>query len=852
MEYWEFLIQKEGDRAWLPVEPPDVEILEGRYRVVARSSRTNTAVEICITHQSTTEIPPKRRTQKRFGQTNKDGLIVVTPFTRLEPGIWELRCTGDLMSDMMGEGWLHIVKLQVLPQTFGADEWEPEWDEAETAISDRPALRETAATVEASSPSATPQAPVPLQPPVISAPTRADRAIAAVEGNHQPVAEKIEPNLASASNHAVVAQDTGSDPDNAITSAEPPEAAIASEPSPVSPLGTATPSTATPSTVSSLLQQAEQMLTQVVDSVFQEFEAVEAAPSPGISATGYGSIANAAETAHQFQLVLSQETFVAHRSQPLTISGQVEAAVEGITAIDTPIELRIRLFDPQNTQALADVRQSLPSKALPIPFTCTLTVPQHRDTHLALGELILYDLASEAAELPVLATQSFTVTTDLEALLEAIADDFDDTSAEPPPIETPETESESDRPVATSLNLDFLQFLSQPQPEPQFQPAATHPLPPQIRQPDVARSTKSPELPSIGNFSTRINLPQFAASPLDTETAPAPANQDVQPPDEEARAPGDNAEATDAARSRLSDPSEAFELQPRGEAAHDPQPSRLLERPPSPEEIAFQSLKLQEKFLARLNALATDAESSRWLEDDDSDAIAPKSSEFSSTDDLDAENLDAEELDANDIELDADDIFNPADLDASDVDLEESASSSTVDAEWVADDNADFTAQSLLDAEEELVAQEIVVDDEPAIAPQTAPSPIQTEDIDEAVTIPTPILKIEPDELVAGNTATITLILPESPSQLYVKLWLHDRQMRSLLAGPHWIMDFIPDGAGNATARAQLTVPYGCLEIQVEAIAVSLTTHLESRKVTVDRLVLPPDLLELPLDELDI
>jgi len=34
MQSWEFLLQKEGDRVWLPLESPDVEILEGRYRVI--------------------------------------------------------------------------------------------------------------------------------------------------------------------------------------------------------------------------------------------------------------------------------------------------------------------------------------------------------------------------------------------------------------------------------------------------------------------------------------------------------------------------------------------------------------------------------------------------------------------------------------------------------------------------------------------------------------------------------------------------------------------------------------------------------------------------------------------------
>ena len=46
MKKLEFLLQKEGDRAWLPLETPDVEILEGRYRVVASNRTTSKEVVV--------------------------------------------------------------------------------------------------------------------------------------------------------------------------------------------------------------------------------------------------------------------------------------------------------------------------------------------------------------------------------------------------------------------------------------------------------------------------------------------------------------------------------------------------------------------------------------------------------------------------------------------------------------------------------------------------------------------------------------------------------------------------------------------------------------------------------------
>ena len=60
MKYWEFLIQKEGDETWLPLETQQVEILEGRYRVVAHTDRVNTPMEIRVS-QLMTETLKRRR-----------------------------------------------------------------------------------------------------------------------------------------------------------------------------------------------------------------------------------------------------------------------------------------------------------------------------------------------------------------------------------------------------------------------------------------------------------------------------------------------------------------------------------------------------------------------------------------------------------------------------------------------------------------------------------------------------------------------------------------------------------------------------------------------------------------------
>ncbi|BAY73638.1 hypothetical protein NIES25_00460 [Nostoc linckia NIES-25] len=120
MEHWQFLIQKQGDRSWHILESPNSQILEGQYRVLARSNLLNTDVEVRVTHFSTHEVTPKRRIFKRSRRTNSEGLMAVIPFTDFEPGVWELRCSGDLMSDMLGKSWQYSVQVQVLCQEIEA------------------------------------------------------------------------------------------------------------------------------------------------------------------------------------------------------------------------------------------------------------------------------------------------------------------------------------------------------------------------------------------------------------------------------------------------------------------------------------------------------------------------------------------------------------------------------------------------------------------------------------------------------------------------------------------------------------------------------------------------------------
>ena len=115
MENWQFLIQKQGDHNWRILESPNLTILADNYRVLARSYLNNMDVDVRVTYISTQEVPPKRRILKRSRRTNSEGLMAVIPFTHFKPGIWELRCSGDIMSEMLGKSWQHTLLIEVSP-----------------------------------------------------------------------------------------------------------------------------------------------------------------------------------------------------------------------------------------------------------------------------------------------------------------------------------------------------------------------------------------------------------------------------------------------------------------------------------------------------------------------------------------------------------------------------------------------------------------------------------------------------------------------------------------------------------------------------------------------------------------
>jgi hypothetical protein len=119
MPHWEFLIQRENDRAWRPLTSRKLEIFEGNYRIIANTSMSNSAVHTQIFYQNHEQ--PPQLAQDHAQQISNEGLLVVMPFTHVQLGTWHLNCNVTITKE---SGVEEQLCLQVVPR--------PETDEQET------------------------------------------------------------------------------------------------------------------------------------------------------------------------------------------------------------------------------------------------------------------------------------------------------------------------------------------------------------------------------------------------------------------------------------------------------------------------------------------------------------------------------------------------------------------------------------------------------------------------------------------------------------------------------------------------------------------------------------------------
>jgi hypothetical protein len=915
MDGWTFLLQKDGDLAWLPLDTPDVEILEGRYRMVLHTDQPDTEMSLRVCHLAMEADPPKRRIQKRSQRTNSNGLVVVLPYTHLQPGSWELVCyAADTLSDLIGDTQRHGVRLQVAAV---AEEAEADQDWAGPETTGQIAAESLSMAVHQEGLSHLAEAD--LQQPALVYPLPLPTAHGA---------EDVPSTQDLAALNVEIAQALGLSMDN-------------------------------------LLQMTEHLSHQLLEEVFQGFQlpaianlavASELAPDAFLAESALAESAlaepgaeSSVAVAHSpdattepvtpapvlctqldaglLHIGLAQEVLVVASGETVTLSGQLEidafaASLANLTGLtDAPIpqlssepvpdvegetpllrataqELQVCLRDPQTSEVLLRDRRSLAAAPLPFAFAFAFNLPADLNTRLVIGEISLVGMVLGEQELVPLKSQSFTITVDPASLLKEFEQvnavlanygDHDDladladqlcvaflkakkrhaldfsflnlTALAP----TPESEAASAiKPVKTMAHRAMPPQLSAAHAE------ANSELPTEQR-PGCAVMAEAPpkkrlELPvflvktaghpllQTKHFQTAqagsagavalqepeqvvsqpsIAQPSIAQPPMGTGhgadrwddlaglvsampvTAEAAGNAAIAPAHSTATAVLTATGLTAAPSTAERTPDDAATGSgPGGNGQKPPGQKPPAPKPSSPEQAEFRGLRLQDRFLDRLNSLAADSELVDLLR-----SLLPP---------------EPQPADEAEPAIPAEHEVPP-----------EAAAEPTLTEEGVeevvADDDPEWQAwnlrrpgrhpRSVASASHSTSASVDALSENPFRLPADQP-------------VPMPTLEILTQEIVAGQLVSVRVKLPNLTPKIYVKLWVNDKQTRSLLDGPRWLIDFMPNGFGELEAMTQFTAPLGSLDIRIEAIAVEMQTQRESQKVGCDRSIAPPTILE--------
>ncbi|MEH2452398.1 hypothetical protein [Nostoc sp.] len=930
MEHWQFLIQKQGARSWHILESPNLQILEGHYRVLARSNLPNTDVEVRVTHSSTHEVQPKQRIFKRSRRTNSEGLMALIPFTYFAAAVWELRCSGDLMSDLLGKSWQYSVQLQVLSQ-----EGEGE----------HTSLREAAPTTALSNQGENVESNSPDHPDPVSENLESTAPVKPAVTLDKVIAISTELAIATDNNPTTIVLPKGN-----LESTVPPEPTITLDKAiAVSTEVSITTDSNLSTTV--LLDEREEdivsdepvspvwLKSETAEQILQNLIDLALPTSEPLPKDEKVTDSTATQPPPPLLLTLGEDTYIARWGQALTINGHIElkektnldqaetSSPKSLRALELGIELR----SPNNSKILTQVRQPLPDQELPFTINTSIDIPADCESKLILADISLYGRFADVAQVIRLASQSFTITADVIELLAITAAAKPSTSLNDPIAPSDSSAAFTEPETAVRMDLKLFNLVKIPKTDQSQQilnPSPNTPLPPQInlqvlrevtlRTSNLKNSATSPQLPKLPPVQTDVNPPTdvVAEPPTQEELlekdAPIAAINLEQLVIKQRRMPILDATFPylrrlqalpgDAEEVKNNVPPYALEVQ----AAEDfPQLEAITAEDENTPELVVGDAQFQEESVAVLEAqpnaeliktgnLYSSPLLRKWmhsqgyslpesindLEPEDYNNYVPAqetqlslSAETPNVDvnlplSLDADTETSEEaqeavFDFGNFGEDVD-TAKETDLETRENTLVEKVSEPTLSMALVRQ-LPPPPPPIKINIASAWLAQEIVVDDiyseleadakknysfEQEKQPPLGLSPSLPITAAAIEPLPIPQLHVPEGELIAGKYIIVRVVLPEVPPQVVVKLWVEDYQTRWLLDGPHLLTNLLPNALGALEVMTLLNIPFGCLEIRLEAIALDLTTQQESHKVTIVRTVIPPDLPNLQLDGL--
>ncbi len=789
MGNWDFLLQKKGDRQWGTAHKLDLNLKTGSYRIAAKG---DASVDVAVTVQFVSETAGEDeppKVQTRAKRTNAKGLLAIVPFTNFKPGQWTITCQ-SLEADNPWEKVLniHVKGAIAKPKTF------------------RPL-------------------PLPPNPNLFSFEGSLDLNEAPAQPADTEQGETEETVLDRSLAKLMATQND----DPAAT-----ESLKETVESTLQDLDEATPETDTEQedwgdteTAAGLLQgslqELDDLLKVELTPIWQEMDQAAqeqaATPEPEPPVADFLAIA------------LEQNVLTWQGDRPVTITGEL-TAIKDIPEQYQPalrqVKLRFQLVNPQNAQQQVTVEQQLSDPQFPHSFRQIIAIDPSWQTLAIVGEISV-----ETNEQPpqVLATQSFNLVADYQAIAANIQ----------LPEVPPEDESLLEESDPRGIDLPEPESFIVAEKVTETDPNASI-LPPKLS--NQERTTPhAPELPTFMQTPAKAEEPPIGEAVLEesevvdpnadtlTEVPALPGGDE--PVVLQERSP--DGEQTETTTSDVDDIPYPFVLNPEEEAqaeippTDEPQASDEPEVSENAEDTEPEAttdgadLDWNSRFFQRLNTMASETEDSSWLQD--------------------AQQEENQEDDSV--------VVFQKDVMA----MEEIVSESE---EEELPDTMEIVVDSLWDETEETV--EPASTPEPSYDASGLPYPAEfveetvvgESEIQPAQAVPEPLLSLSKPEYRAEDMAVVRVTLPPYGDRLYVKLWLQDRQTRSLLGGPYQLTDFAPNGDGDAETLMQVPIPQGTMEVRFEAIAINPRLQQESRKVGVDRHVIPQSFSEMNWDDLEV
>jgi hypothetical protein len=773
-------------------------------------------VDVRVTYISTQEVPPKQRILKRSHRTNSEGLMAVIPFTYFKPGIWELRCSGDIMSEMLGKSWQHTLLIQVSPPepspqslTQLAEESDlasnadtqvsivmnhgtPVWFKGETTEQilqnlldlalpqDEPLLDEE--TIENA----------PTLPPPLPLNLSLDQdTYVARWGDNFIIHGDVEVNEIENLEDERFAMNGVSQLRLEIALRSPSESRI--------------------------LNHVDQPLTdQVLPFSFSTLIDIPLDCESKLLLAEinlYGALADVGEVIllanHTFTITADITDLLALQTSRSDYRDYSLPETNPPVKPKPSVKIRLELFNVAKTPKLAQFHILKPSPNQPLP-------PQ-------IKPLISWQVLSpQLPNLPHNSTREINTDSETDSLTKTLAIH---------PIDLKKL-------VIKPVNTIF-PYLKRLKVKPVPGKTANY----QLNVEKLATLQKSPQLPTVVTLPAKIpelpvdNLPQSDQSMID-DTSYAELIAEIVA----GVTKSEELDLVDSQENSVIIQSEALDLVDSQENSVIIQ-SEELDLVDSQEN----SVIIQSEEPDLVDSQENSSLLQQWI---DSQGYLLTEAVFQESSDNDlgeeTQTVDVEVLLSREKEIQEDPIADNIPLEINKPETVNILNPIPTQPGWL--------------------SQEIVIDDlvmewdadswsDEAIADHHySPLPENETAADFSgvmmESLPTPQLYLSEGELVAGTSVMVRVKLPEVSSSVVVKLWVEDYQTRSLLDRPHILPDLRSNAWGEGETAIYLKIPFGCLEIRLSAIALHQTTQQESDKFTIIKTVIPPNLPRIEMDEM--